>query len=79
MKAYTGRMDMQGPTVGVLPTPTENYTKYPMINHNGKKYFKSYMCITESLHCIAVINTALLINYTSIKKKRRMLHLGEVY
>ena len=38
LKAYTGRMDMQGPTVGVLPTPTENYTKYPMINHNGKEF-----------------------------------------
>ena len=28
-----------------------------------------YICITESLCCIAEINTTLLDNYTSIKKK----------
>ena len=35
---------------------TENYTRYPMINHNEKECFKKYLCITESLCCTAVIN-----------------------
>ena len=25
---------------------TENYIQYPMINHNGKEYFKMYVYIT---------------------------------
>ena len=25
---------------------TENYINYPMINHNGKEYFKMYVYIT---------------------------------
>ena len=29
-----------------------------------------YICITESLCCVAEINTTLCINYTSIKKKK---------
>ena len=32
-------------------------------------YMYIYTCLTESLSCTAVINTTLLINYTSIKKK----------
>ena len=38
---------------------TENYTQYSMISHNGKegKKFNANICITESLCCIAVINT----------------------
>ena len=50
---------------------TGNYIQYPMINHNGKEYEKEciYICITESLCCTVEINTKLLVNYTSIKKK----------
>ena len=36
---------------------TVNYIQYPLINHNGKEYEKEYICITESLCCIAEINT----------------------
>ena len=45
----------------VLLYSTGNYIQYPMINHNGKEYFKKdiYICITESLCCIAEINTIL--------------------
>ena len=45
----------------VLLYSTENYTEYLMINHNGKEYKKKnvYICITESLCCIAEINTTL--------------------
>ena len=55
----------------ILLYSTENYIQYPMINHNGKEYFKkeyniyihthiyTYICITESLCCTAVINTTL--------------------
>ena len=32
-----------------------NWVQYPRINHSGKEY----MCITESLFCIAEINTTL--------------------
>ena len=43
----------------VLVHSTENYIQYPMINHNGKVYFKKnvYICINESLRCTAEINT----------------------
>ena len=45
-----------------------NSIQYPMINHNGKEYLKSEcMFITESLCSTAEMNTALSINYTSIK------------
>ena len=49
----------------------ENCIQYPMINHNEKEYSKKYIykCIPKSLCCTAEINTALYINYTSIKKK----------
>ena len=40
----------------VLRYSTGNY-QYPLINHNGKEYEKEYICITESLCCIAEINT----------------------
>ena len=45
----------------VLLYSTGNYIQYPMINHNGKEYFKKnvYICITESLCCTAEINTTL--------------------
>ena len=45
----------------VLLCSTENYIQYPMINHNGKEYFKKvvYICITESLCCTAEINATL--------------------
>ena len=45
----------------VLLYNTENYIQYPMINHNGKIYFKKriYVCITELLCCTAEINTIL--------------------
>ena len=37
-----------------------NYVQYPMINHNGKEYFKNvYICISESICCTAVIDTTL--------------------
>ena len=31
--------------------------QFPVINHNGKEYI--YVCITESLHCTAEINTTI--------------------
>ena len=48
----------------VLLYSTENYIQYPMINHNGKEYFKKqcvyiYIYKTESLCCTAIINTTL--------------------
>ena len=56
----------------VLPYSAENYIQYPMINHNGKEYFKKEcmyvyicvcvcvcVCITESLCCIPETNTEL--------------------
>ena len=55
----------------VLLYSTGNYIQYPVINHikNMKKNMKknAYICITESLCCTAETNTALQINYTSIK------------
>ena len=55
--------------IEALPPSTGNYIQYPLINHNGKEY--AYICITESLCCIAVMNTTLYINYISIKKRRQ--------
>ena len=45
----------------ILLHSTENYIQYPMIIHNGKEFFNKNVCIciTESLCCIAVINTTL--------------------
>ena len=51
----------------VLQYSTENYIRYPVINHNGNKYECVCVYITESLSCIAEINTTLSNNYTSIK------------
>ena len=51
----------------VLLYSTENYIQYPMINHDGIFKKNLYVCITESLCCIAKINTTLYINNTSIK------------
>ena len=52
---YIDRMDKQH----VLLYSIGNYIQYPGINHNGKEYEKKnvYIGITESLCCIAVINT----------------------
>ena len=44
---------------------TDNYIRYPMINHSGKEYLEKALCvyiyihIYESLRCIAEINTTL--------------------
>ena len=44
----------------VLLYSRENYIQYPVINHNGKEYFKNiYIYIIESLCCTAEINTTL--------------------
>ena len=44
----------------VLLYSTGNYIQYPVINHNGKVYFKNvYVCITESLCCTAETGTTL--------------------
>ena len=43
----------------VLLYSTDNYTQYPMIDHNGKEYRKKNVYITESLCCSAVTNTTL--------------------
>ena len=44
----------------VLMYSTENYTQYPMTNHDGKNMKKNvYVCIYESLWCRAEINTTL--------------------
>ena len=50
----------------VLLYSTENYSQYPVINHNGIEYEKDYIyiCITEPLCCIAEINKTVYINYT---------------
>ena len=37
-----------------------------------------YIYIIKSFFCIAETNTILLINYTSIKKEKRLPHLKEV-
>ena len=38
---------------------TRNYIEYPVINHNGKEYYKVSMCLTESLCCTAEVGTTL--------------------
>ena len=39
---------------------TRNYIQYSVINHAEKNMKKDvYICITESLYCTTVINTAL--------------------
>ena len=47
----------------VLLCSTGSYIQYPVIYHNKKKYAKrntyTFICITESLCCIAEINTQL--------------------
>ena len=53
----------------VLLYNTENYSQYPMINHNGKDYKKKnvyiyiyiyiYICTIESLCCTMEINATL--------------------
>ena len=47
-----------------------NYHQYPMINHDGKEY--EYICITESLCCIAEINT---VNQLDFNKKKMLRHM----
>ena len=45
----------------VLLYSTGNYIQFPVISQNGKGHEKDYLnicvCVTESLCCIAVINT----------------------
>ena len=41
----------------VLLYKTGNNIQHSEINHCGKEYKKQYICITESLGCIAEINT----------------------
>ena len=42
----------------ILLYSIENYIRYLIINHNGKEYKKrTYLHITESLCCTAVMNT----------------------
>ena len=45
----------------VLLCSTGNYIQSPVINYNGKEYFKKdvYMCITESFCFRAEIGTAM--------------------
>ena len=44
----------------VLFYSTGSYIQYPVINHMEKNMEKNvYVCITESLFCIAEINTTL--------------------
>ena len=47
----------------VLLYSTGNYIQHPVINHHGKEYIYTYICvhvcITESLFCTAEINTKL--------------------
>ena len=40
----------------VLPHGTEDYIQYPMINHNGKEYFKKnvYYIYIKSMNHLAV-------------------------
>ena len=39
--------------------------------YKGKEYKYIYACVTESLCCIPETNTTLLINYTTIQKRRK--------
>ena len=43
----------------VLLYSTGIYIQYPVTNHNGKKYEKVYIYITESLCCTEEINRTL--------------------
>ena len=45
--------------INILLYSTGNYILYPVINYSGREYEKeyTYICITESLHCMAEINT----------------------
>ena len=56
-----------------------NYIEDLVITHSGKESEKEFMyrcvCITESLCCTPETNTALLINYTSIEKKKVAMSL----
>ena len=38
---------------------TDNYIRYPMINHSGKEYLEKNICIPESLCCTEEIGTTL--------------------
>ena len=51
----------------ILLYSTGNYIQYPMMNHNGKEYKKEYIYKTELPCFTAEINTALYMNYISIK------------
>ena len=57
----------------VILYSTRNYIQHSVTNHNGKEYEKEYVCVckyvsvTELLCRTEVINTALLISYTSVQ------------
>ena len=54
---YTGWIDNK-----VRLYSTGNCIEYPVIKHNGKEQKKSvyrYICVTESVCCIAEMNTSL--------------------
>ena len=54
----------------VLLYTSGSYIKYPAINHNGKNLKKNvYICITESLCCIAEIN---IVNQLYFSKKKKV-------
>ena len=47
----------------VLLYSTENYIQYPMINHNGKEYFKRmYICIMNHFAIWAVLSHSVMSN-----------------
>ena len=48
---------------------TGNYIQHPVTNYNGK-HMKKNICMTESLYCTEIY-TALQINYTWIKLKKK--------
>ena len=45
----------------VLLYSTGNYIQSPVINYNGKEYFKKnvYTCVTESFYCTAETGTTM--------------------
>ena len=58
----TCRMDKQ-----VLLYSTGNYTRYPVIKHNGKEYEKEHCAYVELSHFAVLQKSIHYINHTSIK------------
>ena len=63
----------------VLLYSTGNYIQYPMIKHNGKEYEKEYIyiCVTESLCCLAETNTT-FVNQLHFNKINLSAQLGQI-